>query len=177
MEKLLDKYKDHFRDISSLYDYQKDVLDRLSRHLSTLAVIPTGGGKSLIYQLMAMELEGITLVISPLIALMKEQVNELNSERNIPAFALNSDLSFEDQREKLRRLDPSYKLIYVSPERLQNTFFRSTIVASSLKIAMIVIDEAHCISQWGSSFRPDYGQINGFVEFLKQKINSPFCCV
>ncbi|SDF73760.1 ATP-dependent DNA helicase, RecQ family [Mucilaginibacter pineti] len=174
MDLLLDKYKSHFTDIPSLYDYQSDVLGRLYRKQNTLAIIPTGGGKSLIYQLIALDLEGVTLVIQPLIALMNEQVGELNNVRNIPALALNSNLNFEDQREILRHLDDnSYKLIYLSPERLQNPFFRAALLASGIKISMIVVDEAHCISQWGNSFRPDYGQINSFLEFLRTKGHQP----
>lgn len=175
MEQLLKKYSSHFSDISSLYDYQTEVLEKLCKQKNTLAVIPTGGGKSLLYQLMALELEGITLVISPLLALMEEQVDELNIKRKISALALNSKIPFNEQREILRNLkQDSYKLIYISPERLQNPFFRATLISSKINISMIVIDEAHCISQWGSGFRPDYGQINGFVKFLKQNNQNPF---
>lgn len=174
MEALLKKYKTHFPDISTLYDYQVEVLNKLYRGDNTLAIIPTGGGKSLIYQIMALDLEGITLVIQPLIALMNEQVNELNKVRDIPALALNSNLSFEEQRKILRGLkNDDYKLIYLSPERLLNPFFRAALLASGIKISMIVVDEAHCISQWGNSFRPDYGQINDFIEFLKLKGHAP----
>jgi ATP-dependent DNA helicase RecQ len=175
LEQLLKKYSSHFSDISSLYDYQTEVLEKLCKQKNTLAVIPTGGGKSLLYQLMALELEGITLVISPLLALMEEQVDELNIKRKISALALNSKIPFNEQREILRNLkQDSYKLIYISPERLQNPFFRATLISSKINISMIVIDEAHCISQWGSGFRPDYGQINGFVKFLKQNNQNPF---
>lgn len=175
MEQLLKKYSSHFSDIPSLYDYQTEVLEKLCKQKNTLAVIPTGGGKSLLYQLMALELKGITLVISPLLALMEEQVNELNIKRKISALALNSKNPFNEQREILRSLkQDSYKLIYISPERLQNPFFRAALISSKINISMIVIDEAHCISQWGSGFRPDYGQINGFVKFLKQNNQKPF---
>jgi ATP-dependent DNA helicase RecQ len=174
METLLLKYQNHFPEIHSLYEYQLQVLTRLKKRDNTLAIIPTGGGKSLIYQLMALELEGVTLVISPLLALMEEQVNELNDKRAIPALALNSNISFNEQREILRNLDHTYRLIYISPERLQNPFFKASLIASGIKISMIVVDEAHCISQWGSNFRPDYGQINGFIKFLNQKSHYPF---
>lgn len=174
METLLQKYRNNFPDIHSLYEYQLQVLDRLNKRNNTLAVIPTGGGKSLIYQLMALELEGITLVISPLLALMEEQVNELNEKRSIPALALNSNISFDEQRNILRNLDDTYRLIYISPERLQNPFFKASLIASGVKVSMVVVDEAHCISQWGSSFRPDYGQINGFVKFLNGNGHHPF---
>ncbi|MGI4815661.1 MAG: DEAD/DEAH box helicase, partial [Janthinobacterium lividum] len=174
METLLQKYRSNFPDIHNLYEYQLQVLDRLNKRNNTLAVIPTGGGKSLIYQLMALELEGITLVISPLLALMEEQVNELNEKRSIPALALNSTISFDEQRNILRNLDDTYRLIYISPERLQNPFFKASLIASGVKVSMVVVDEAHCISQWGSSFRPDYGQINGFVKFLNGNSQHPF---
>jgi ATP-dependent DNA helicase RecQ len=175
MENLLEKYKSNFPEIDSLFDYQEEVLKLLAAKKNTLSIIPTGGGKSLIFQLAALELEGITLVISPLLALMDEQVNELNDLRNIKALALNSNLSFVEQRQLLRNLkNESFKLVYVSPERLQNPFFRAGLIASGIPVSLIVVDEAHCISQWGSSFRPDYGQINSFVEFLKSEKQNPF---
>lgn len=165
---LLKKHKKHFFDIPELFEYQKDVFDKLSKKQNTLAIIPTGGGKSLLYQLWALELKGITIVVCPLLALMEEQVNELNEKRRIKALALNSNISFEEQRDYLRNLKTNdFKLIYVSPERLQNPFFRASLIASRIEISMIVVDEAHCISQWGSSFRPDYGQISSFVEFIE----------
>lgn len=175
MKNLLQKYQCLFPEIPSLFDYQEKVLKLLTTGQNTLAIIPTGGGKSLIFQLAALELEGVTLVISPLLALMSEQVNELIDLRNIKAIALNSNLSFIEQRHLLRNLkSESYKLIYVSPERLQNPFFKAGLIASGINISLIVVDEAHCISQWGSSFRPDYGQINSFVEFLKNENHNPF---
>ena len=175
MENLLDKYQPIFPEIVSLFDYQEIVLKLLATKNNTLAIIPTGGGKSLIYQLAGLELEGITLVVSPLLALMDEQVNELNNIRNIKALALNSNLTFIEQRQLLRNLkNESYKFVYVSPERLQNPFFRACLIASGVSISLIVVDEAHCISQWGSSFRPDYGQIKTFVRFLKMEDQHPF---
>ena len=89
---LLQKYKKHFPDIESLFDYQGKVLKLLYNRKNTLSIIPTGGGKSLLYQLMSLELEGITLVVSPLLALMEEQVNELKDKRGIHALALNSNI-------------------------------------------------------------------------------------
>lgn len=177
MGDLLSKHKSKFPDIPSLYDYQLTVLEKLSKGNNTLTVVPTGGGKSLLYQLMALELEGLTIVISPLLALMKEQVDELNN-RGIKSLALNSTIPFDEQRNILRNLSKhKYKLIYVSPERLQNPFFRACLIASEVKIEMLVVDEAHCISQWGSGFRPDYSQIMTFYEFVKTHGQRPiiFC--
>ncbi len=160
------KYKQYFPEIESLYPYQEEVIKHLIEGNSTLAIISTGGGKSLIFQLLALELEGITMVVSPLIALMQEQVNELN-KRGIDALALNSNIPFDEQRKILRNLsDSDIRLLYLSPERLQNGIFRASLAASGVDISMIVIDEAHCISQWGQSFRPDYAQIVPFKKFL-----------
>lgn len=156
----------YFPEIPQLYPYQEQVLTKVLKRENTLCIVPTGGGKSLIYQLGALELPGTTLVISPLKALMDEQVNELRS-RNIVAISLNSDLSFEEQRKLLRSLHMSKpKLIYISPERLFNYFFRSALLASGCEISLVAIDEAHCISQWGIDFRPEYGNIKPFINFL-----------
>ena len=173
MTDLLKKYHNHFPEIVGLYDYQETVLRLLSDKGNTLAIIPTGGGKSLLYQLSALDLSGITLVISPLKALMNEQVAELNN-RGINAIAINSDFNFVEQRKILRGLKHSgFKLIYISPERLQNPFFRASLIAAGVSISMVVVDEAHCISQWGSGFRPDYSQIPEFIEFLNHNGNAP----
>lgn len=145
----------------------------MEREQNALAIIPTGGGKSLLYQLKALDLKGITIVVSPLIALMNEQVNELN-ERGINAIALNSNYSLPRQRQLLRGLGKSkVKLLYIAPERLQNPFFRAALISSKVEISMIVVDEAHCISQWGSGFRPDYSQIPAFISFLHQNQHQP----
>ncbi len=164
MDKML---KMHFSDIEDLYDYQKNVLDSILEGNNSLAIIPTGGGKSLIYQLGAMMLEGTTIVISPLKALMQEQVDDLNS-RGIEAIAINSDMDFQTQRKVLKDLGGKKpKLIYVSPERLNNYYFRSALSYMERKIPLVVIDEAHCISQWGFDFRPDYSKIKPFINFLE----------
>lgn len=173
IESIFAKYKHQFSEISSLYDYQNNALEKLLNHENALCIIPTGGGKSLIFQIVAQELDGITIVISPLLALMREQTNDLRA-RGILATALNSEMLFDDQRKYLRNLSTAdTKLLYVSPERLQNTLFRASLAASKIKVSLIVIDEAHCISQWGHGFRPDYNQIKPFIEFLRSIGNSP----
>ena len=173
IKNIYDKYRHQFPEIDKLYDYQVNALEKLLNHNNTLCIIPTGGGKSLIFQLAAQELEGITIVVSPLLALMREQKTELEN-RGIYTTAFNSELSFEEQRQYLRNLSTTNtKLLYLSPERLQNTLFRASLASSDVKISLVVIDEAHCISQWGHGFRPDYNQIKPFIEFLRSMGNSP----
>jgi len=133
---------------------QEQVVRTLLEGRSALAVFPTGGGKSLCYQLPALLLDGLTLVISPLIALMKDQVDALVA-KGIPAARLDSTLSQQEAFEVFDRLkDGSLKLLYVAPERLANEGFRLRL--KKLPIALVAIDEAHCISEWGHNFRPDY---------------------
>jgi ATP-dependent DNA helicase RecQ len=144
---------------------QGEVVQSLTEGRSALAVFPTGGGKSLCYQLPALLFDGLTLVVSPLIALMKDQVDDLVSKK-IAAARLDSTLSAEETRNLYHNLETSkLKLLYVAPERLANERFRARL--KKIKISLLAIDEAHCISEWGHNFRPDYLKLTRFVKELK----------
>lgn len=133
---------------------QQSIIEALLAGRSSLAVFPTGGGKSLCYQLPALALDGVTLVVSPLIALMKDQIDFLTG-RGIAAARLDSSLSLEETRSISDKLAAgTLKLLYVAPERFNNERFLGQL--GRAKVALFAIDEAHCISEWGHNFRPDY---------------------
>ena len=136
---------------------QREVIEHVLGGRDVLCVMPTGGGKSLCYQLPALLLSGPTLVVSPLIALMKDQVDAL-LERGLRATLLNSTLDPAEQRARLIEIEAGrYDLVYVAPERFRSPRFVETM--ARVKPALLAVDEAHCISEWGHDFRPDYARI------------------
>lgn len=146
---------------------QEELIDALLFGRDVLGVMPTGAGKSMCYQLPSLILPGITLVVSPLIALMKDQVSAL-LQVGIASAYVNSTLSASQQREVFRRaLSGAYKIIYVAPERLTTGDFLH--FTRQVQISLVAVDEAHCVSQWGQDFRPSYLNIAKFIDSLPQR--------
>ena len=144
---------------------QEEVIEVLLAGRSALAIFPTGSGKSICYQIPAMLLDGLTLVISPLIALMKDQLDFLN-QHNVPAARLDSTLDWDESRQVLSDLCMGrLKLLFVAPERLASERFLQTL--RRLKLSLMAVDEAHCISEWGHNFRPDYLKLARLARQLK----------
>ena len=152
-KQILQQYWKH----SEFRGLQEEIIAAVIAKKDVLALLPTGGGKSVCFQVPALMNEGLCLVISPLIALMKDQVLNLQ-KKNIPAAALFSGMSFKEVEQVLiDAANHQYKFLYVSPERLESKLFKSYL--SDLKVNLIAVDEAHCISQWGYDFRPPYLKI------------------
>ena len=145
---------------------QKPLIDAVLSGQDVLGIMPTGAGKSLCFQIPALMMPGITLVVSPLISLMKDQVGTLN-QAGIHAAYLNSSLSMGQYRKALKLAgEGRYKIIYVAPERLETEGFLQFVLSSGAEISFLAIDEAHCVSQWGQDFRPSYLKILSFLEKL-----------
>ncbi|HVG37694.1 MAG TPA: ATP-dependent DNA helicase RecQ, partial [Pyrinomonadaceae bacterium] len=141
---------------------QREVIDSVLAGHDTIVVMPTGGGKSLCYQLPALMFDGATVVVSPLIALMKDQVDALQA-RGLPATFINSSLDFEEQKARLGALRRGEcKIIYVAPERFRSQHFIDAL--RNAQVSLFAIDEAHCISHWGHDFRPDYLRLKTALE-------------
>lgn len=150
----------HFWGYDAFRDTQEEIIDAVITRKDTLALLPTGGGKSLCYQLPALILEGTCIVVSPLLALMKDQVYQLKNN-GIEAEYLSAELDeFDAETIYNRCKDGLTKLLYVSPERLTNRIFLQNL--EEIKISFIAVDEAHCISEWGQDFRPSYQNIKNF---------------
>ncbi|MCI0489617.1 MAG: RecQ family ATP-dependent DNA helicase [Blastocatellia bacterium] len=143
---------------------QAEVIEAVLEGHDAVVVMPTGGGKSLCYQLPALMIEGVTLVVSPLIALMKDQVDQLAS-RDIPTTFINSSLTYAEANRRLSEIRRGlHKLVYIAPERFRSEAFTDAI--SEVKVRLFAVDEAHCISHWGHDFRPDYLRLKEAIDRL-----------
>ncbi len=150
---------------SGFRSVQKPIIERTLGGQHSLVIMPTGSGKSLTYQIPALMFEGLTVVISPLIALMKDQVDGLVG-KNVDATYINSSLSREEREERYKKVgDGSYNLLYVTPERFRKSDFVE--ILHRRRIDLLAVDEAHCISEWGHDFRPDYTRLKEFRQLMK----------
>jgi len=162
---------DHFEILKKYFGFntyrgpQQAIIERTLQQKHSLVIMPTGSGKSLTYQIPALLLEDLTVVISPLIALMKDQVDGL-VKRGIPATFVNSSLTREQRLNRYREIQAGkYKLLYVTPERFRKAEFIDLL--KNRKISLLAVDEAHCISEWGHDFRPDYSRLKEFRKIIQ----------
>lgn len=166
MSDKLSVLKDYFGH-DSFRDGQEQIVDALLDGRDALCIMPTGAGKSMCYQIPALLFDGVTIVVSPLISLMKDQVGSL-VQSGVPAAYINSSLSYPQFLRVLSNVEHGkYKIIYVAPERLLTDGFLDA--CKRIKISMVAVDEAHCVSQWGQDFRPSYLKIISFVESLANR--------
>lgn len=161
---ILERYWQH----TAFRPFQEDIINAVLENEDVLAILPTGGGKSVCFQIPALIKPGICIVISPLIALMKDQVNTLKS-KGIKAMALTSGISYSELDTMLDNcIYGNYKFLYLSPERLQQSLVQERI--QQMNVNLIAVDEAHCISQWGHDFRPAYKHIK-LLRTLQPSVN------
>src|SRR5690606_13137145 len=149
--------KAKYIEFTSVKPMQEEIIASVINGKDTVALLPTGGGKFICFQIPAMAMEGICIVVSPLVALMGDQVDALK-ERGIKALKITGGISFDELNATLdNALYGNYKFLYLSPERLQQEMVQNYI--RQMKVNLIAVDEAHCISQWGNDFRPAYKNI------------------
>ncbi len=166
MQRLENTLKQYFG-FDAFRGRQKEIIENILKRQHVLAIMPTGSGKSILYQLPALLLDDLTLVISPLIALMKDQVDGLR-RKNIDAAFINSSLAKKEREQRYQNVaDGKYKLLFVTPERFRKKDFLE--ILKKRTISLLAVDEAHCISEWGHDFRPDYTRLTEF----RQIMNNP----
>jgi len=162
-QKILKEYFNY----DSFRSEQEEIIDSILSSKSVIAILPTGAGKSICYQVPAILSDNFSIIISPLIALMKDQVDSLNKKREIAAF-INSTMSFQESEEALNKIAfGKIKLLYLAPEKLESLKFADRI--KKLKPTYLFVDEAHCISEWGHNFRPSYLKIKEFINYVSIK--------
>ena len=171
MEKIFEVARDIFG-IKKLYDLQFEIIKSILEKKNTIAIMPTGGGKSLCYQLPALLFDGLTIVVSPIISLMKDQVENLKNRYNLTNVEYLASTRAKSDIEKIIAQMTKYKIIYITPERLKSKKFLNSL--RKIKISMLVVDEAHSISLWGNSFRSSYLEIIKFIRKFKIDVISAF---